>query len=458
MALLASRLWKKRRLILKVGALLVIFLVVLVGAVFVWWTKVLNPRLRRDAEQRWAAIGRQMPESTKALDRVDENESLRALARDLQPFGVSSIYTEGQHYPNKTNIPSEITALFIPRTTSDAVDAAAQESAYLDDHAQDLDRLYKGILQREVPVWSFNPEQGMALDGPNYLTVRTVSLLICADAFHKLEHGDKKGAAEAAIAALRITNNLGEQPTMVSHMMRVSIEGLFASVIARLPEDEDVSQLDAIEVDANRERWRRGLSRGISSLGYRIHQEHQRIYQTASLLQKCQLSLSQLFWDAQWTLLIGEVADQIRASDSVNTSALSDLGKQELLRIALGHRSLLPSYLGDISREGWHRSWVHVNATLLLREQAELIRATRKCVQMGESTDFGDRESIVIPGAKWRIIADTTSNSVSLRLTPLPSWTAEVGESFFLLPLDGSKSWTFRTRPVHSSEASVATK
>jgi hypothetical protein len=60
----------------------------------------------------------------------------------------------------------------------------------------------------------------------------------------------------------------------------------------------------------------------------------------------------------------------------------------------------------------------------------------------------------VIAGAKWRIIGDAASNSVSLILTPIPIWTTDgdiIGKDFFLLPLDGSKSWEFRS-PSYTSD------
>ena len=56
----------------------------------------------------------------------------------------------------------------------------------------------------------------------------------------------------------------------------------------------------------------------------------------------------------------------------------------------------------------------------------------------------------------WHVSGDAIANSVSLKLTPIPSWTNNrdaLDENFFLLPLDGSKSWKFRPRLVASVTA-----
>ena len=94
-------------------------------------------------------------------------------------------------------------------------------------------------------------------------------------------------------------------------------------------------------------------------------------------------------------------------------------------------------------------SWARINASLLCREQAEIIRATRTRLETGASGYLGERESLVAPGAKWRVTADSTSYSASFELTPRPVWTndSDFGDqNHFLLPLDGSKAWIFRKR------------
>jgi len=124
----------------------------------------------------------------------------------------------------------------------------------------------------------------------------------------------------------------------------------------------------------------------------------------------------------------------------------------------------LPKYrtwMEDTFRPQWSRSWVRLNAILLLREQAELIRSARTQVQVGKFGNIAEFDSIVIPGAKWLVIGDAKNNSVSLKLTPIPLWARdceEIPRRFFLLPLDGSKSWKFRPRFAAAVENNVSTQ
>jgi hypothetical protein len=72
-------------------------------------------------------------------------------------------------------------------------------------------------------------------------------------------------------------------------------------------------------------------------------------------------------------------------------------------------------------------------------------------VSAGKSGNLGERESVVVPGAKWQLTRNSDNVSIILKLTPVPSWTADndiIGKTFFLLPLDGSGSWKFRLRQV----------
>jgi len=459
---------KKRRLILKIGAFLVIFLVMLFGAAFVWWTKVLIPQLRRDAEQHWAAIGRPMSEFVRNLNPVQENESLQALVRDLQPFGVQSFYkTDGGKDPNTVDLPPEVIDLLQSTSPADEMKGAAQNCPYLDKHVEDLSRLYQGLLRREPPVWTFTPADGLLLRAPSYLTARKISQLVCADAYYKLEHGNEKGAAEAVAAGLKMTGNLGEQPILVSQMIRVAIEGLFAPAIARLLKEERALEQLSKDVEASREGWRKGLQSEtwvatdfVDYLGIKPYQlRHQE--QSNSLIQSAKISLARARLEVDLSRFVTRVADQVKTSDEVRDWALSDLGISKMQQTAVRYAPILTANSSvGLFTAGWDRAWIRLNAILLLREQAELIRATRSRVQAGESGDLGDQESIVIPGAKWHIVSDTNSNSASFQLTPSPSWTADtsVPPNLFLLPLDGSKSWTFRKRPTQPTEARVATR
>ena len=458
---------KKRPLIFTLAAIAV-SLVSLGCIVFFWWTKSYLPTVRHNAEKHWAAIGRPMPEFEKQLKRVEENNSLRELTHDLEPFGIKTFYgaREGEPDLNAINIPKEITDVLRPANLrmGDQVDLAEQEFSYLANHAVDLDRLYQGILEREPAVWNFVPQDGMTLRVASFLTARKISQLICVDALSKLEKGDEKGAADAIGAGLKMTSNFGEQPILASLMIRVGIEALLAQVEARLPEDSQQLSDLAKEVEIKRERWRTAVQtetwamiRVVDYLGFKP-EEFGKIYQNKSLVEKMQISLGQSFMEEDRSSFVTCVANQVRISERVSEFAISDLGVKEMCEASSRYAPALTAS-SDMFRQGWHRAWIRLNLALLLREQAGLIRRARAQVQAGKSGSLGEPESVVVPGATWRITGDTETNSVSLKLTPLPAWTTDtavVSEGFFLLPLDGTKWWKYR-QPAREPHAKRVT-
>src|SRR5947207_2142694 len=98
---------------------------VLVTVAFFLWTEVWVPQGRQRAEERWAALGRPMQQFEKRLKHVTENESLRALTHDVEPFGVKSFYKarEGEPNPNSINIPKQITDSVDPLNSARADEA-----------------------------------------------------------------------------------------------------------------------------------------------------------------------------------------------------------------------------------------------------------------------------------------------------------------------------------------------
>ena len=407
-----------------------------------------------------------MPQFEKRLKPVMENESLRALTYDLEPFGIKTFYKgrKGEQNPNSINIPKQITDTVDPLNSprADEADLVGQDLSYLDQHAADLDRLYKGLLQRETAVWNFVPQDGMTLRVPSYLSARYISQVIWVDALRKLERGDQKGAADAVAAGLRMTSNLNDQPILVSQMIRVAIDALYAPVIACLPEDPKAFEDLAADVNAKREVWREAIQtetwaiqKVVSYAGMKP-EDFSRFYRNASPIRKIYISFVQSFEQADCSRFVSGAADQIAISERLRDLALADLGAGEMSQTCSRYAPILtntPSFgsFSDVFRPNWSRSWIRLNATLLLREQAELIRSVRTQVQMGKSGNLGEMESVVIPGARWQITGDADANSARLKLSPIPTWTENrdiIHENFFLLPLDGSKSWKFRTRPV----------
>lgn len=453
-----SKLFRVLAITLAVGATCV---AVLVSAAFFGWIKVYVPRCRQKAEQRWAMIGRPMSEFEKRLKPVAENDSLRALTQDLHPFGIESFYKarEGEQNPNSINVPKQVTDVIDPSNSprADEVDLGKHDFSYLDHHAADLDRLYQGLLQRQPAVWSFVPQDGMTLRVPSYLVARHMSQLIWVDALRKLERGDQKEAADAVAAGLKMTSNIGEQPILVSQMIRVAIDGLYAQLIARLPEDPGALKNFSAEVAAKREMWRAAVQtdtwaimRVVDYAGKKPD-DFKTLYNDSSPLQKARISLAQSLLEADCSLLIMSAADQIRVSEQVRDFAVSDLGVVKMDKAVSCYAPVFTTdhSFSEVFRSNWSRSWIRLNATLLLREQAELIRSARTQMQSGKSGKLGERESVVVHGARWQITGDANTSSLSLKLTPTPAWTRSHGvidENFFLIPLDGSKSWRFRPR------------
>jgi hypothetical protein len=308
----------------------------------------------------------------------------------------------------------------------------------------------------------------MTLRVPSYLALRYISQLVWVDALQKLEHGDQKGAADAVVAALKMTSNLNDQSILVSQMIRVAIDALYAPIIARLPEDPEGFKHLTADVEAKREMWRKtiqtetwAIQRVVSYAGA-TPEGFRRLYKEASPIRKLYISYVQSLEQIDCSRLASNAADQIQISERVSQLALSDLGTREITETCSRYAPILtntPMFgsFSDVFRPNWLRSWIRLNATLLLREQAELIRALRTQVQLGKTGDLDEMESVVIPGARWQITGDATANSVWLKLTPIPIWTRDrdmIPENFFLLPLDGSKSWKFWPRSVASGVSS----
>ena len=429
----------------------VCLVILLGGAVFVF-AKVYVPQIGRKAEARWAAIGSPMPDFERNLHTVDENESLRQLTHDLHPFGLVSFYKRqfDSEDPDKIDLPEDYIAFsqVVQNSRSDQIDLTVKNlPTYLDLHKTDLDQLYQGVLQRVPPVWGFVPTDGMKMRVPGFLSARKLSQIIYADAIYRFEQGDTKGASKAVSAGLKMTDNLGEQPMIVSVMIRVAIEGLFAKAIVRLPEDTDGLKKLTDEVKTKREHW---LTMIQVESWYSQHVIENLIDSNAGA-QLLSIGPFPRWFNIKLARWLGHpglliyiynqrlaVADQIEIVKNVESFSATDLGAKEMQSIA----NRFPTCFSV----SWSRAWQRLNLTFLLREQAELIRWSRTQIQDGKSGVLSERPSVVIPTSKWVITGDASTNSVSMKLTPAPAWTTSqtvIDDNFFLMPLDGSKRWIF---------------
>ena len=453
-------------------------LLVLSAVVFFARQKTVVEPLRLRAEQRWAQIGRPMPEfAAKNIRRVDENASLRELTADLKPFGVFTFYKSqeiaGNSLKNLPELAGLVTLMSDARdikgdtiTESLKVSDTAKASLWLDIHAGDLERLYQGILRRDPPVWSYNPEDGFHTGVPDYLAARQLAQVICADAFHRLAHGDRQGASDAAAAVLRMTQKMGEQPNLVSNMIHVAIEALFSPVIARLPAQPDDMQQLAAEVTATRRQFADTEQTEAWKLMHTFEatSESMDVLQTAMGRDDHWIlpvihPLPEWIGGRAWPLYSRAFAridcskawlyqaDLVRISQRAPELADSDLGAAEMDASEIAHLSpFVPS---------GSRAWLRLNCALLLHEQALIIRHARAQMQAGKNGGLGEMQSVVIPGSKWTVTGDATTGAIALKLTPRPAWTIDspvAPPEFFLLPFDGSKSWQFRPAPPALSE------
>jgi hypothetical protein len=90
------------------------------------------------------------------------------------------------------------------------------------------------------------------------------------------------------------------------------------------------------------------------------------------------------------------------------------------------------------------RALERLYATLLLREQVELIRDARARLAMGKPLEA--RRSIVLPRLWWELRGDPERATVSTRLQNAPEWVVSkqaTGDRFWALPIDGSVPWRF---------------
>jgi hypothetical protein len=437
-----------------------VYLVALTSAARFCWVRGYVQPLREKAVRSWAEVGRPMPEFEKSIAVQAENDSLRELTRDLKPFGVVTFYKTGSGKgagqitaTNSIELPREVLNCLYSsslRSAGDRLEMPSEVSAQLEARRHDFDNLYAGVLKRDAPVWKMNPYDGCELVVPNFLAARSLAQWIYLDACHHLAMGDERGAITAVSAGLRVTQNFGEQPILVSNMIRAAIQALFAPVIARLPEDPGALQGLAAEVDAQRRGFLRTVQLEAWGPAYTIEVLYKgddvgaNLYTMESLphgLHSLTSPLLSIECSNDWL----DLAETVQIMGDVRDRASTDLGIGELEAAINRHPSPLTPNLG--------RAWLRLNGSFLVREQAEIIRMARGEMQAGKDGNLGSYQSAVVPGSKWEISGDAAANSISVKLSPRPGWTkSDVFDSgFFLLPLDGSASWKLAENPLRQA-------
>lgn len=435
-----SLIWKWLARLAKCAVGLVL-LAVLIGAGWIVWTEWQAREIEKQALTKWAQIGRPMADLERELKPVEENGSLKQLTQELGPFGVRTLYKRPGGV-DQIELPEKISELLCPRPARDQLKSPVPKLAYLEAHADELTRLYQGILRREPPVWALDfPNKGW-LGVPDYLALRKISQLIAADAMSRMANGDPGGAALAIEAGLKMSQNLGEQPILVSSMIRVAIKGMFTEKSVWLPEDPTAWERLAKDAKTTREQ----LLKTFQAEAWWAS----RVASTEPSSLSCASDRCQPL--PQWASNLF-VHPFIRLQTAQNSEILAEnvrvmrdwpqgrLGTDELEKACSTDHSTVftPNYI---------RAALRVNLSLLLCEQVEMIRFARARMQEGKIQ--AGHPSVVIPGATWEMTGDLTTNSATLKLSPIPKWAVHndvAGADFFLLPLDGSKPWQFAPAP-----------
>jgi hypothetical protein len=119
------------------------------------------------------------------------------------------------------------------------------------------------------------------------------------------------------------------------------------------------------------------------------------------------------------------------------TYRLPDFGAARATAISASRPSLFDVPSG--------RAILRIHATLLVREQAALIREARAAFATGQPVP--SRESVVVPSLRWELTADPEQRTLAMRLSKPPEWLADptlhVRNDFWVLPLDGTIAWQF---------------
>ena len=420
------------------------------AAGFVWQQEVRTRELEQKALARWAEIGLPMDTFEKSLKPMQANKSLGTLGQVLRDFVNAGVYRPRSPL-NGVATPAVVVEAFqvnerkLPPT--DLIPAANHPTPELDSHAAQLIASYKTILSEEAPVWAANPSDHRRMQTPNFVALRKLVQLINADANLRIERGDIEGARLAIKAAHRVTERLPENPSMMSLMMRVAIDSMLASTEVRLP--AEAGSLEAIAADA------RQLTAAL-----------QRAVQLESLALARLVIIAEATPAHGWLSAVSLPSWANRILDApllrrdcqenslINAEVVALLKDPVLLKLSdLGSKRFDRLFNGETSpfAVNAQQAFARIYASLVLREQTELLRMARDRMAIGQTLE--SRESVVLPGRHWHFTSDTAANTVSIRLDKIPTWIAKgdiAPASFWVLPLDGSKTWQFRA-PVHAA-------
>jgi hypothetical protein len=464
-------------------ALVVTIDVVALGA-FLAWYELGTRAMVRKAEARWTDIGLPMAEFEKTLETTHENSGSKVFrgvllkqigahfykegtrAAEREPAIVQSPATEnflkkavaigatilppsddidlsGQHLVFRSRAHSVII-----KATSKDTDLSAQFTALIEPVAASLDDDYRRMLTAEPPTWSSDPRDGYFVDVPNFLAIRKFAQLCAADGLRRLAAGDEEGAARALSAPLCLKTGLRQNGTLVALMIDVAVEALIAQKQVRLPPSKDGLRAIAQDVgDLRSEFLRRLQIEGWVCLRYAraVTGGPLDVWSSNEFLPDWAARIESGAWmRRELAIAAFSGAEHAAIQEDPATVKLPDFGQSRYNAVSTAWPTSMEANTS--------RAAMRIYATLLLREQSELIRIARARMAAGQPVESYD--SAVIPGARWELSANPDEGTVSTRLAGAPAWVLK-GEvtppDFWCLPIDGSGAWKFH-RPAHTAQ------
>jgi hypothetical protein len=429
----------------------------LAGGVFFWRYNAGTQAIARRAEARWAEIGLPMAEFEKTLAPSQENAGSEVIRQVLREQVSSHFYKDGTRAADREPAierskattdrllhAAEIASAELP--PSDDVDLSAQPVAAIEPLAPALEEDYRRILAVEPAAWASDPHDGYFINVPNFLGVRQFAQLAAADAMRRFSTGDQEGAARALAAGLRLGTGLRRNPTLVSLMIDIAVDALLSSKQVRLPASENGLQAIAADaVDLRAEFLKRLQLEGWICLRMANQLVERQTDETAGggFLPKWAERIESQTWVRRQIIAVLNGAEHAAIQKDPATAALPDLG----ISLHNAVSAALPTFMEFNSP----RAAMRMTATLLLREQTELIRDARARLAAGRPVE--SYQSAIIPGARWELTADADKGTVATHLVGAPEWIVKqvvTPGNFWVLPLDGSVAWKFH-RPAKTA-------
>jgi hypothetical protein len=439
------------------GVAITLSIPALAGGIFLWCYEAKTKSIAVRAEARWNEIGLPLAEFERKFVASQENAGSKVLRKVLREEIGSHFYKDGTRATVQEPVLgiSEKAELLVTQGVkllqdhppADDIDLSHQSVDLLEATAAELDSNYRQILAAEPPIWHMDLHEGYDVNVPNFLGIRKFALVTAADALRRFSEGDPEGAARALRAGLRVGDGVRQNPSLVALMISIAVDALLSEKQVHLPSSEDSFQVLARDTAMYRakllqsmqyEAW--GLLRFPNQAADRLAADLQS--KVAFLPRWAVLSVVRPWARRQAAIAALDDAEHTVIAKSVETWSLPDLGASRHAAVSEANPSSMEINIA--------RATMLVYATLILREQTELIRDAR--TRLAEGRPLIGRDSVVLTHLRWELTTDAAKSSVNTRLVGAPEWIVKTETSgiFWTLPLDGSVAWQFH-KPLRTS-------